>query len=198
MFLLAQLWIYLLSAFALGAVAGLALGLWRWARYAERNLQEAEFRHTEQMYSVSAEHEEAIAALEAARLEANQALEERAADAEGLQARLDERDRQIKDLSAMLVRVNHDLAKAEGARRKLVEDGKSDREEVVALRQQVVASRAELAQALGSSEREILTLREQLLAERSAREPAASAPPPGDPPLAPAVGLVPGPQAAAG
>lgn len=169
MFLLAQLWIYLLVAFGLGVVAGLAVGLWRWAKHAERSLQEAEFRHTEQMYSVSAEHEEAIAALEAARLEAGRALEERDADAEGLLARVEERDRHIKELSAMLVRVNHDLAKAEGARRKLVEDGKSDREEVEALRKQVVASRAELAQALGSSEREILSLREQLLAERSVR-----------------------------
>lgn len=166
MFLLAQLWIYLLAAFALGVLAGLAGGLWRWARQAERSLQEAEFRHTEQMYSVSAEHEAAIAALELARQEADQALEDRAADADGLRARLEERDRQIKDLSAMLVRVNHDLAKAEAARRKLVEEGKGDREEVEALRKQVVASRAELAQALGASEREILSLREQLLAAR--------------------------------
>jgi chromosome segregation ATPase len=175
-FLLAQLWIYLLAAFGLGIVAGLAVGLWRWARHAERSMQEAEFRHTEQMYSVSAEHEETIAALEAARLEANRALEAQEADTDGLRARIEERDKQIKDLSAMLVRVNHDLAKAEGARRKLVEDGKGDRDEVEALRKQVVASRAELAQALGASEREILTLREQLLAERTARGGGASGP----------------------
>jgi chromosome segregation ATPase len=174
-FLLAQIWMYLLAAFVLGVIGGLAIGLWRWARHAERSLQEAEFRHTEQMYSVSAEHEEAIAALEAARQEANRVLEESAADADGLRARVEERDRQIKDLSAMLVRVNHDLAKAEAARRKLAQEGKSDHDEVEALRTQVVASRAELAQALGNYEREVMSLKEQLFAERAARVPPGEA-----------------------
>ena len=133
MFLLAQLWIYLALTTAPGLVAGFAGRKGRWSRRAERNLQEAEFRHTEQMYTISAEHEEAIAALEQARRDANEAMESTASDLEGLQRRVAERDRQIKELSAMLVRVNHDLATAEAGRRKLLQEGKADREEVAVL-----------------------------------------------------------------
>ncbi|HQY08637.1 MAG: hypothetical protein IPG57_17210 [Burkholderiales bacterium] len=178
MFLLAQLWIYLALTFALGLLAGFAVSLWRWSRRAERNLQEAEFRHTEQMYTISAEHEEAIAALEQARRDANEAMESTASDLEGLQRRVAERDRQIKELSAMLVRVNHDLATAEAGRRKLLQEGKADREEVAVLRKQVASSRAELAQALGSHnayEREVALLKEQLEAERASRGLGAAA-----------------------
>ena len=169
MFLLAQLWIYLLLVAVLGVLIGVSVARRFWAARTEATRMELEFRHTEQLYSVSAENDAALAALEAARWEANVALEQTTADAAGMQARINERDRQIRELSQMLMRVNGDLAKAEGVRRALMTERQKHREEIETLRKQVAAGRAELAQALGHHERERQSLQEQLAAERTYR-----------------------------
>ena len=169
MFLLAQLWLYLLLAAVLGVLTGVSLARRFWTVRSEASLRDVEFKHTEQLYTVSAEHDAALAALEAAQYEANLALENTAADAAGMQARITERDRQIKELSTMLMRVNSDLAKAEGVRRGLMGERQKHREELEALRKQVAANRAELAQVLGHHEREKTSLQEQLASERAFR-----------------------------
>lgn len=169
MFLLAQLWLYLMLAAVLGVLIGVSLARRFWSVRSEASLRDVEFKHTEQLYTVSAEHDAALAALELAQYEANLALENTAADAVGMQARITERDRQIKELSAMLMRVNSDLAKAEGVRRGLMAERQKHREDLEALRKQVAANRAELAQVLGQHEREKTSLQEQLAAERAFR-----------------------------
>lgn len=162
MYLLTQLWIYLLTACALGVVIGLTVRVRRWQASTQTRLQQAEFRHTEQMVSVSAEHESVIAALEMARHEANLRFERSTSDVNELHARLAERDKQLKDLSGMLMRVNNDLAKAEAQRRSVLQERQRAVEEVEVLRKQVAAGRSELAQMLGQHERELQGLQEQL------------------------------------
>lgn len=169
MFLLAQLWIYLMLAAVLGVLIGVSVARRFWAVRSVAAVRDMEFKHTEQLYTVSAEHDAALTSLEMARYEANLALEKTASDAAGMQARINERDRQIKELSTMLMRVNSDLAKAEGIRRALMAERQRSREDLEALRQQVAATRAELAQALGAHEREKHSLQEQLAAERAFR-----------------------------
>jgi chromosome segregation ATPase len=185
MYLLTQLWLYLLAACVLGVVIGLTVRARRWQAQTQRTLQQAEFRHTEQMVSVSAEHESVIAALEMARHEANLRFERSTSDVQELQARLAERDKQLKDLSSMLMRVNNDLAKAEAQRRSVLQDRQRAVEEVEVLRKQVAAGRSELAQLLGQHEREVQGLQEQLrkrpvLAEGGAVEAGVEAAVPGE------------------
>ena len=169
MFLLAQLWLYLLLAAVLGVLIGVSLARRFWTVRTAAAARDLEFRHTEQLYTVSAEHDAALAELEAAQYEANLALEKTASDAAGMQARITERDRQIKELSTMLMRVNSDLAKAEGVRRALMAERHKNREELEALRKQVAGTRTELAQLMGNHEREKTSLQEQLAAERAFR-----------------------------
>jgi chromosome segregation ATPase len=175
MFLLAQLWLYLLLAAVLGVLMGVSLARRFWSVRSEASLRDVEFKHTEQIYTVNAEHDAVLSALEAARYEANVALENTAADAAGMQKRINKRDRQIKELSTMLMRVNSDLAKAEGVRRGLMVERQKHREELEVLRQQVAGNRAELAQVLGQHEREKSNLQEQLAAERAFRVQSLSA-----------------------
>jgi peptidoglycan hydrolase CwlO-like protein len=174
MFLLAQLWLYLLLAAVLGVLIGVSLARRFWTVRTVAAARDLEFKHTEQLYTVSAEHDAALTALEAAQYEANVALEKTAHDAVGMQARISERDRQIKELSTMLMRVNSDLAKAEGVRRGLMVERQRHREELEALRKQVASARADLAQVLANHEREKSSLQEQLAAERAFRMQTAS------------------------
>ena len=166
MYLLTQLWVYLLAACGLGVLIGLTVRLRRWQSRYQSSIQQAEFRHTEQMVSVSAEHEAVIAALEMARHEATLRFEKSTSDVQELHARLAERDKQLKDLSTMLMRVNNDLAKAEAQRRGVLQDRQRAMEEVEVLRKQVAQGRSDLAQLLGQHEREMVELKEQLEVNR--------------------------------
>ncbi len=173
MFLLSQIGLSLLLAGLMGALVG---GAWRGRRLEtkradfQETMQAAESRHSEQLAFFSADHENSLAALEQARRDIARSLEQTRNEATSVQVKLAQRDQQLKELSGVLLKANQDLAKAETARRTVLQERQRAREEVDVLRKQVVTTRAELAQMLGLHEGEHTQLTGQLAAVREERD----------------------------
>lgn len=165
MYLMTQLWVYLLFACVLGILIGVsARKLYRVVRL-QHTLEAVEFRHTEQMAGISAEHEAALASLEELRHQLNRSLEQSSPDSSGdLQTRIDLREQQLKELGNQLRRVNQELVRTEAARQQVALERKKAGDEIETLRSQVVASRARLAQAVSAHEQEKAALVRQLVA----------------------------------
>ncbi|MEY2688616.1 MAG: hypothetical protein RL375_2814, partial [Pseudomonadota bacterium] len=165
MYLMAQLWVYLVFACVLGILIGVsARKLYRVVRL-QHTLEAVEFRHTEQMAGISAEHEAALASLEELRHQLNRSLEQGGQGASGdLQTRIDLREQQLKELGNQLRRVNQELVRTEAARQQVALERKKAGDEIETLRSQVVASRARLAQAVSAHEQEKAALVRQLVA----------------------------------
>lgn len=173
MFLLSQIGLSLLLA---GLIGGLVGGAWRGRRLEakradfQETMQAAESRHSEQLAFFSADHEHSLAALEQARRDIAHSLEQTRTEATSVQVKLAQRDQQLQELSGVLLKANQDLAKAETARRTVLQERQRAREEVDVLRKQVVTTRAELAQMLGLNESERAQLIGQLTAAREERD----------------------------
>lgn len=165
MYLMSQLWVYLAFACVLGILIGMsARKLYRVVRL-QHTLEAVEFRHTEQMAGISAEHEAALASLEELRHQLNRSLEQGGQGASGdLQTRIDLREQQLKELGNQLRRVNQELVRTEAARQQVALERKKAGDEIETLRSQVVASRARLAQAVSAHEQEKAALVRQLVA----------------------------------
>lgn len=165
MYLMGQLWVYLVFACVFGILIGIsARKLYRVVRL-QHTLEAVEFRHTEQMAGISAEHEAALASLEELRHQLNRSLEQGGQGASGdLQTRIDLREQQLKELGNQLRRVNQELVRTEAARQQVALERKKAGDEIETLRSQVVASRARLAQAVSAHEQEKAALVRQLVA----------------------------------
>jgi hypothetical protein len=165
MYLMAQLWVYLVFACVLGILIGVsARKLYRVVRL-QHTLEAVEFRHTEQMAGISAEHEAALASLEELRHQLNRSLEQGGEGSSGdLHTRIGLREQQLKDLGNQLRRVNQELVRTEAARQQVALERKKAGDEIETLRSQVVASRARLAQAVSAHDQEKAALVRQLVA----------------------------------
>jgi hypothetical protein len=165
MFLMAQLWLFLLFACVLGILIGLSSRRLHRAVQLQHTLEAVEFRHTEQMAGISAEHEAALASLEQLRHDLAHSLEHGGRAGTGdLQTRIDLREQQLKELGNQLRRVNQELIRTEAARQQVALERRQAGDEIETLRAQVVSSRARLAQVVSAHEQEKSALVRQLVA----------------------------------
>jgi hypothetical protein len=186
MYLIGQLWFYLLCAALLGVLIGMtARKLYR-AVNLQHTLEAVEFRHTEQMAGVSAEHEAALASLDQLRMEYKR-VQEQGGSTHDLQTRIDLREQQLKDLGSQLRRVNQELMRNQVTQQQLALERKQAAAEIDTLKVQVASSRARLAQAVSQHEEEKAALLRQLVALMPAAGlPHSPAPPAAAGPAAPA------------
>ncbi|MEY4750413.1 MAG: hypothetical protein RIQ60_2627 [Pseudomonadota bacterium] len=163
MYLIGQLWFYLLCSAGLGVLIGLTTRkLYRAVRL-QHTLEAVEFRHTEQMASVSADHEAALVALDQLRAEFKR-VQEQGGSTHDLQTRIDLREQQLKDLGNQLRRVNQELMRNQVTQQQLALERKQAATEIDTLKVQVASSRARLAQAVSQHEEEKAALLRQLVA----------------------------------
>jgi hypothetical protein len=163
MYLIGQLWFYLLCSALLGVLIGLTTRKLYRAVNLQHTLEAVEFRHTEQMAGVSADHEAALAALDQLRLEFKRVQEE-GGSTHDLQTRIDLREQQLKDLGSQLRRVNQELMRNQVTQQQLALERKQAAAEIDTLKVQVASSRARLAQAVSQHEEEKAALLRQLVA----------------------------------
>jgi hypothetical protein len=163
MFLLSQLWGYLLLACLLGALIGLTARRVVRAVQLQHTLEAVEFRHTEQMAGVSAEHEAALAALAEMRNELERTRQE-GGSTHDMQQRIELREQQLKELGSQLTRVSQELSRTRSQQQQVTLERQKAASEIEALRSQVVSSRTRLAQAVNNHEQEKAALVRQLVA----------------------------------
>jgi hypothetical protein len=163
MFLIAQLWVYLLCSCLLGVLIGLTARRFYRAVQIQHTLEAVEFRHTEQLAGVGAEHEAALLALEQLRHEYER-VQEQGGPTHDLQTRIDLREQQLKELGSQLRRVNQELKRTQVSQQQFALERKQAAAEIETLRAQVAASRARLAQAVNAHEEEKSALVRQLVA----------------------------------
>ncbi|MFM2119722.1 MAG: hypothetical protein RL722_1190 [Pseudomonadota bacterium] len=163
MYLMAQLWFYLLMAALLGVLVGATSRRLHRAINLQHTLEAVEFRHTEQMAGMSAEHEAALMALDQLRKDLDHAQKHGSAPVD-LAQRIELREQQLRELGNQLRRVNQELVKNQVNQQQAALERKQTAAEIDTLRVQVAASRARLAQAVSNHEEEKAALVRQLVA----------------------------------